>query len=161
MMNTKRYILIFLTTLAVGLIYHFSSSKSTLEDEFDISLKSVEDIDKFDLSSTNGAVSIKRSANKWEIKGQGSASQSRVDAFLALLNTFNVSNPITGSKGQEVIHNIAQLGIQVNAYKGEKPIYQVFFVHNPKSLQGNYIYKPGHKYLVQLSERSNLEQFFW
>ena len=159
-MNTKKYALIVFALIAAGLIYYFTQSRNTIEDEFDVALTSSEGIDKISLNSPLGAVELTKVDDRWEVNGQGVASQTRVDAFLSMLQSLTVSSPITGSKGKEILDNIIEEGTKVICYKNKEQVYQVFYVSNPRGLSGNYIYKPGNKYLVQLINKKTLKDVF-
>ncbi|MGQ1783995.1 MULTISPECIES: hypothetical protein [unclassified Saccharicrinis] len=150
-MNNKRYFLILLAFLTLGLVYYFTQSKSTLEDEFDIALASVEEVDEIELSSGNDAVKLRKIGGLWDINKQGIASKVKIDAFLKVLASLSVRNPVTGSRGQQIKNVLLEEGVWVTCSSNGNKLYKLGFILNPSDMVGSYAFREDHRYAVQLN----------
>ena len=153
-MNLKTYFIIITVLIISGLVYYFTQSKSTLDDEFEIALPTIEETDFIQLINESGTISFVKKNDKWLVNNLFEASYSRIETMLKMLHSLSVSNPITGKIGKKVKDIAINNGIQVICKSGKKTITNIYFISNPLSLKGNFAYAKDHQYAVHLNPLS-------
>ncbi|GAF03875.1 DUF4340 domain-containing protein [Saccharicrinis fermentans] len=150
-MSRKYYILVLVVLTTLGIVFYLNQSKSTLEEEFDVALDSPEKVNDIKLSFGDRVVRLNKVNRQWEINKQGIADEIKVDAFLEMLSSLSVRNPITGEQGQRMKNEMTEKGVQVILSSDQTSLYSLYSISSSAVMKGHFAFCEGRKYVVQLN----------
>ncbi|TLX72857.1 hypothetical protein E9993_17100 [Labilibacter sediminis] len=150
-MKKAYYIVALVILMSVGLIYYFSQSKNTAEDQFDVALSADVQLDQIKLNNLTDTLNFTLLNNDWYLENHVQVSSGKINQMFDILKSLVVINPLTGPKGGELKKSIAKKGVEVTAYVKGRKVYRLLLMSDFEDLTGNIAFREGHQYVVKVS----------
>lgn len=139
-MKRYRYLLLLVVLLLIAAYLYFSRTGSTLKSEYsDFAIEDTASIDKIFISDYEGqnALLERQEDKTWTINQKHKVRKDAIELLLKTFNRISVREPVSKSKFETVVKELAVKSTKVEIYTGGKKPYKVYYVgHATKTHYG-------------------------
>lgn len=133
--NYTLLLVLFLLTVAAGVVYYLNDGKSTLSSNplANFAYEDVSQIDKLVIIDSDGGKAVLEKADDsdlWDLNGKYKARKSAVDLLLKTFKRIKVKSPVQKSMQETVLRNIAGDGKKCEIYENGK-LSKIYYIGTP------------------------------